>query len=651
MDHDAAPVLDVRDLRRSYGRFKRVEAVRGVSFAVQRGQIFGLIGPDGAGKTSVIQMLAGVLALHGGSARVDGLDVVAESTRVKERIGYMPQGLGSNLYESLTVHENIEFFRDLRRLPSDVYRANRAELLAATRLEPFLDRRAGNLSGGMRQKLALICTLIHLPDVLLLDEPTTGVDPVSRQEFWQIIRRVVEDRGATVLMSTSYMDEAERCHRIALLHAGKILTEGTPEEVRKQATGRFACAIVEPQVLALRMLRERAEVSATEVFGDEIHIRFDGELRAIESALTAGGVAIHHMAVQEPGLEDVFLEQLGGGRQEPLVIRSDRAPRPQADASIECRDVSRRFQSFAAVDGVDLSVRPGEIFGLLGPNGAGKTTLIKMMCGLLEPSGGQIRIGGVDVRTERDRVWTAIGYMSQRFSLYQDLSVRQNLQLYADLYNVDRTAYAELLARLGLESFAGRLARDLPAGVRQRLSLLCAVLHSPPIVFLDEPTSGVDPQARRVFWDLIYSLSREAGVTVLVSTHYMDEAVHCDRLGLMDQGRFVATGSPGELKAISEARSGRMLAIEAEDPRRAHRAVSRERPDAVLYGDRIRVRSLDVEADRAALTALLEREGIRRVRVEPMPLSMDETFIDFIRTAEVARGGHAVGAATERGRA
>jgi drug efflux transport system ATP-binding protein len=247
-----------------------------------------------------------------------------------------------------------------------------------------------------------------------------------------------------------------------------------------------------------------------------------------------------------------------------------------------------------------------------------------------------ITVGGIDVRTERERVWTAIGYMSQRFSLYQDLTIGQNVRLYADLYGVSHSTSMALMKQLALEPFASRLTKDLPTGVRQRVSLVCAVLHSPPIVFLDEPTSGVDPQARRVFWELIYSLSREAGVTVVVSTHYMDEAAHCDRLGLMDQGRLVAVGSPAELKQRSERRSGSLLAIDADDIRQAHRILLRERPGAVLYGRHIHVRSLDADADHVALTSLLEREGVGHVRVAPAPLSMDDTFIDFIRAAEEA---------------
>jgi ABC-2 type transport system ATP-binding protein len=635
MDPEPTLVLEARDLHRSYGRFSRVEAVRGVTFGVRRGEIFGLIGPDGAGKTSIMQMFATVLRPHRGSAFIDGLDVVRASDRVRERVGYMPQGLGSNLYDSLTVHENIEFFRDLRCLPTDLYRENRRALLAATRLEPFLDRRVANLSGGMRQKLALICALIHLPDVLLLDEPTTGVDPISRQDFWQIIHRIVDDRSASVLVSTSYMDEAERCHRIALVHAGGIVAEGTPEDIRARARGRFARLTADPQPRALQLLRERRDVQSADAFGDELHIRFDGEVRDIEAGLAAGGISVRHCALQEPELEDVFL-QLAEGERETGTISLETAPAHAGGVSVECRGVSRRFGRFTAVDAVDLSIRRGEIFGLLGPNGAGKTTLIKMLCGLLEPTSGAIAVGGIDVATQRERIWTAIGYMSQRFSLYQDLTVRQNLQLYADLYGLERSDYAGLVARLGLEPFASRLTRDLPVGVRQRVSLLCAVVHHPATVFLDEPTSGVDPYARRLFWDLIYSLSRHGGTTVLVSTHYMDEAAHCDRLGLMHQGRLIADGSPRELKARSERRSGSLLAIRATDTRRAYHALLQAGCRAVLYGDHIRVRSADPDGDHLALADTLNRAGIGRTRIEPVTMSMDEAFIDFVTDAEAA---------------
>ena len=316
MTTGSQPVIAVRGLWRSYGRWrKKLDAVRNVSFEVGRGEIFGLIGPDGAGKTSIIQSLAGVLGLQRGTASVAGIDVRARPDAVQSLVGYMPQGLGANLYESLTVAENIDFFRDLRKLPEDVFQKNRAELLKMTRLEPYLNRRAKNLSGGMRQKLALICTLIHLPDVLLLDEPTTGVDPISRQDFWEIIRRVVEERQVTVVLSTSYMDEAERCHRIALVHSGEIVALGTPENIVAKATGNYATIHADPQPAAVTLLRESFEVMSTQVFGEEIHIRYKGDLQKLEERLTQNGIAVQHISPQEPTLEDVFLQLVADGAQ------------------------------------------------------------------------------------------------------------------------------------------------------------------------------------------------------------------------------------------------------------------------------------------------------------------------------------------------
>ena len=632
------PVIDVRGLSRSYGRWrKRVEAVRNVSFDVMRGEIFGLIGPDGAGKTSIIQSLAGMLELQHGTASVDGIDVRTFPDKVQALVGYMPQGLGANLYESLTVEENIDFFRDLRKLPEDVFQRNRAELLKMTRLEPFLDRRAKNLSGGMRQKLALICTLIHLPDVLLLDEPTTGVDPISRQDFWEIIRRIVEERRVTVVLSTSYMDEAERCHRVALVHSGEIVVQGTPESIVARATGRYASIYADPQPAALKLFRESADVISAQIFGEEIHICYEGDWRNLQERLIRNGIAVQRASPKEPALEDVFLQLVAGGAQRSpslhLIAEHRNSPFP-----IECRGVTRRFGDFIAVDNVDLRVRRGEIFGLLGPNGAGKTTLIKMLCGLLEPSAGGIQVANLKVPQERQAATAQIGYMSQHFSLYRDLTVRQNLRLYSDLYNVDGAGFSPLIDALGLRELQSRLAKDLPVGTRQRLSLLCAVLHSPAVLFLDEPTSGVDPQARRVFWDLIYSLARESGITVLVSTHYMDEANHCDRLGLMDKGRLIAADSPSALKHQSEGRSGRLMAIYGTPLRIAFDAIRNIFPSATLFGDSIHLRTRHPESDQQKVLGVLNRAGIRESRTDMIPLSMDETFIDFIQTTEA---GHA----------
>lgn len=631
--------IEVRGLWRSYGRWrKKVAALRDVSFSVNRGEIYGLIGPDGSGKTSIIQILAGVLGAQRGAVSLGGIDVLDRPEAAKALVGYMPQGLGANLYENLTVEENICFFRDLRRLPEEAFQKNLAELLRMTRLEPFLQRRVKNLSGGMRQKLALICTLIHLPDIILLDEPTTGVDPLSRQDFWEIIRRIVERRRVTVLLSTSYMDEAERCNRIALIHSGKIVAQGTPESIVARASGCYATLQADPQPAAVAVLRAMREVLSTQVFGGEIHIRYDGDLKEIQNNLTRQGIEVRRSSPQKPALEDVFLQLLSDTTRQKPGFRLTAAQPLSSEFPIACHGVVRNFGDFVAVDKVDLGVHRGEIFGLLGPNGAGKTTLIRMMCGLLEPSAGGIEVTGFDMPKRKQQATAQIGYMSQHFSLYRDLTVMQNLRLYADLYNVERTTFSHLIEPLGLHEFESRLARDLPVGLTQRLSLLCAVLHAPAVLFLDEPTSGVDPHARRLFWELIYSLSRESGITVLVSTHYMDEANHCDRLGLMHQGRLIAAESPSELKIESERHSGSMLAIYGTPLRIALDAVQPSFPSASLYGDAIHLRTLNPQADRQKALTLLNRAGIGSPRANLVPLSMDDTFIDFIQRAG---NGHA----------
>jgi ABC-2 type transport system ATP-binding protein len=572
-------VIDVRGLTRTYAR-GRVRAVDGVSLAVGRGEVVGLIGPDGAGKTSVLQVLAGVLGADAGSASVAGVDVLRDPERVKELVGYMPQGLGLNLYDSLTVAENVEFFRDLRRVPRARYEDSRERLLRMTRLAPFLDRPAGKLSGGMRQKLALICTLIHLPDVLLLDEPTTGVDPVSRRDFWTIIHTLVVARGVTVLLTTSYMDEAERCHRVSLMHAGAVIAAGAPGEL-----GR--------------------------------------DLGSLED------VFVHHLARR--------------GREagaSPAVMAGEAALAGGA-AGVRAERLTCRFGAFTAVDEVSLEVRPGEILGLLGPNGAGKTTLIKMLCGLQPPTAGTAVVAGHDVRREGAQVRGRIGYMSQRFALYRDQTVMENLRLSAGLYGLDRATALRridaLLDGLGLGEFRDRVPVALPLGLRQRLALAAAILHEPRVLFLDEPTAGVDPLARRQFWALVRDLAHRRGVAVLVSTHYMDEAANCDALGFMHQGRLVARGRPDDLARQAETSGGPMVAVDAADFARAFVLVREHVPDAMLYGRRIRWQSDHPGEDIRELTDVLAAAGIE-ARAEIQPLSMEDTFVSVLHAAGLERG-------------
>jgi ABC-2 type transport system ATP-binding protein len=653
-----SPVIRVENLCKYYGRRKKVEAVCGISFNVSRGEIFGLIGPDGAGKTSIIQILAGVLSASKGQASVAGIDIIKNPEAVKDIIGYMPQGLGLNLYDSLSVAENIAFFRDLRQVSAEVYERNRRELLDMTRLSPFLGRQARHLSGGMRQKLALICTLIHLPDILLLDEPTTGVDPISRQDFWMIIHRLVRERQVTVLLTTSYMDEAERCHRVALLHEGKIIEQGDPESLRAKVGGGFFRLIARPQHNVLKLLRSWNGVESSEMFGEEIRLRLKAQEKDLLSYLSGKGVEVEDITPYEPGLEEVFMQLISkestphpnplpqGERVSEAKITQIISPpltggdkgkgdifSPE-DIVIQCNSVTRRFNNFVAVDKVDLSVMKGEVFGLLGPNGAGKTTLIKMMCGLLEPTVGSTIVAGFDVVKERRKVWTHVGYMSQRFSLYRDLTVLENLELYAGLYSVRNADFRKVTNPIGLSGMEDRLARDLPLGMRQRLALACALLHEPPVLFLDEPTSGVDPVARRSFWDIIYTLSKESGVTIIVSTHYMVEAEYCDRLGLMHQGRLIATDTPFNLKSASEKRSGTLISIRTSDFRRSFDLIAEHFTRASLYGSYIHLRTFNPESDKERAIDILKNEGIMDAEIILQPLSMEETFTDYIRASE-----------------
>ncbi|RKX62444.1 MAG: ABC transporter ATP-binding protein, partial [Thermodesulfobacteriota bacterium] len=408
------------------------------------------------------------------------------------------------------------------------------------------------------------CTLLHLPDIIFLDEPTTGVDPLSRQDFWRIIHNLVRERKITILLTTSYMDEAERCHRIALMHEGKILLEERPENISN--------------------------------------------------------------------LEEIFIEKITG--QKPKIIDIVKKRDEDKSLMIVCKGVSKLFGSFKAVDKVDLKVEKGEILGLLGPNGAGKTTLIKMMCGLLEPSEGKISILGYDVQKERAKIWNVIGYMSQKFSLYKDLTVLENMKFYAGIYGVKDYNFKEILERLELLEMGDRLVKDLPFGIRQRLALACALLHKPPILFLDEPTSGVDPVARRNFWEIIYQVSRQEGTTVIVSTHYMDEAENCDRLGLMNRGRLIALGTPEEIKKESEKFSGSLLQIKTPYFYKAFELISKEFSEISIYGNKIFIRTFEIENAKEKIKNLFESQKLLSFEIEQILIPLQEAFVDFIKREE-----------------
>ena len=533
-----------------------VRALQSVDISIQVGKVTGLIGPDGAGKTTLMRLAAGLLRPDEGSIHALDINVVEQPLEVQSLVGYMPQRFG--LYEDLSVQENLDLYADLQGVAKAERSARYQELMHMTGLAPFTRRLAGRLSGGMKQKLGLACTLVRPPPLLLLDEPTVGVDPVSRRELWSIVYRQVKEQGMSVLLSTAYLDEAARCHEVILMHEGKRLGQGSPESFSEPMRGRTFR--VTASGLGKRTLQTR--LSAVPGIFDAI---IEGEqVRVVTatpglpdlSAVSADSDALHtHPA--DPIFEDAFITRLKGDQasdRTPLVSESRQAAIAisENDAVIEVRDLQRRFGDFYAVKGVSFSVQRGEIFGLLGANGAGKSTTFSMLCGLLPVSAGEVHVAGLDLRHAAARVRGRLGYMAQRFSLYVDLSVLQNLRFFASAYGLDRVRSRQRIAwaleAFELADYANASSRDLPLGFKQRLAMAAALMHEPDILFLDEPTSGVDPLARREFWQRINALA-ESGVTVLVTTHFMDEANYCDRLVIMAEGEVLAKGTPADMKA------------------------------------------------------------------------------------------------------
>ena len=528
---------------------KALAALDGVSAEIADGQVTGIVGADGAGKTTLLRLLAGLLAPGEGSVTVLGHPPGTEA--VRGRVGYMPQSFG--LYQELTVRENLRLYADLQGLPAGEREARFRELMGFAGLAPFAGRRAGRLSGGMKQKLGLACTLVQPPDLLLLDEPTVGVDPLSRRELWGILYRLVAD-GMSVVVSTAYLDEAERCGEVLLLHAGRLLARSEPRAFAEEARGRtFLLENVPPDERRhlLTDLSERPDVADVVAQGGRLRVLAEeaGRPPDLPGELAGTGARLEEVA---PRFEDAFIARLlAGGEGEHAAFGEGEAEAHQARQGLSLAGVQRRFGDFYAVDDVTFEVRPGEIFGLLGPNGAGKSTLIKMICGLLPPTAGEIRVAGVNARKAPAGVRARLGYMSQQFSLYGDLTPVQNLRFFCRAYGLRGRAVeeriGEILEQFALRDVAGADCRNLPLGFKQRLALGTALLHRPDIVLLDEPTSGVDPLARRGFWRRINHLAR-SGVTVLVTTHFLEEAEYCDRLGVIFGGRLVALDTPDTLR-------------------------------------------------------------------------------------------------------
>lgn len=550
MTRPSLVVSDVSKVFRSGGR--QLQALSDVSFQIQPGRVTGLIGPDGAGKTTLMRLAAGLLGADKGIIEVLGVDVGKHPIQVQSQVGYMPQRFG--LYEDLSVQENLELYADLQNVPRQQRPARYKELMHMTGLKPFMRRLAGHLSGGMKQKLGLACTLVRSPELLLLDEPTVGVDPVSRRELWQIVYHQVQSAGMTVLLSTAYLDEAERCDEVILMHEGNLLGQGKPQTFSNEVAGRVFR--VHAEHLGTRQLQ--AQLSHTSgvldalIEGETVRLVVQAQAAATPEKLLSGDAGIT-IRPETPRFEDAFVAKLktdSGNDEKKLAIRVGITGRI-GDEVIRVQNLVRRFGDFVAVNNVSFSVRRGEIFGLLGANGAGKSTTFRMLCGLLPASAGQLAVAGHDLHVAAARARSRIGYMAQKFSLYSNLSVYQNLRFFSSAYGLrgkqqkERMQWA--LDTFELENYREAGAADLPLGYKQRLSFAAALMHEPEILFLDEPTSGVDPLARRDFWTWTNALA-EAGVTVLVTTHFMAEANYCDRLVILAEGEVLTQGTPRQIK-------------------------------------------------------------------------------------------------------
>ena len=531
-------------------RFGTVDVLRGVTARITPGRLTGLVGPDGAGKTTLIRMMAGLMVPTDGRITTTGFDIAAEDPALSDHIGYMPQRFG--LYEDLSVQENLSLYASLRNIPASDRRTLFDRLLDFTRLGPFTGRLAGNLSGGMKQKLGLACALMGTPDVLLLDEPGVGVDPVSRQDLWAMVQALTDD-GMTVVWSTAYLDEAERCDSVLLLSEGELIFDGPPGDLTNRLSGRtyHLRGVSDNRRGLLTKALALPTVGDGTIQGHAVRLVGRDGATADELARFAKTEGADLAAVP-PRFEDAFVDLLGGGPGGRSALADRMEPVENgSDVTVSCRDLTKRFGAFTATETVSFDVKRGEVFGLLGPNGAGKSTTFKMLCGLLKPTSGQATVTGLDLRRATSAAKRQLGYMAQKFSLYGLLSVRQNLNFFAGIYglsgSVRRDRIEEMVETFQLGPYLNTGPGDLSLGYKQRLALACSLMHRPPVLFLDEPTSGVDPITRREFWTHINGLVGK-GVSVLVTTHFMDEAEYCDRVALMYKARLIALDTPDALK-------------------------------------------------------------------------------------------------------
>ncbi len=638
---NASPAIVAEGLTKKFGALTAVDQLR---LTVFPGEIFGLVGPDGAGKSTSLRMLATIMDGDSGTARIAGFDTRKEAAEVKDHLAYMSQRFG--LYQDLTVGENIDFYADLYGMSRKGRKERIAELLDFSHMRPFIRRRAGNLSGGMKQKLQLVCALIHTPEVLLLDEPTNGVDPVSRRDFWRILNQLREQKVA-VMITTAYLDEAERCDRVGLIDQGKLMAVGTPGEIKQLMDGRILAIRSRQARKIVGLLREKPFTKSVNLFGDTVHLVCEDSKDThdqVVDLLEREKIDFAQVRETQPSLEDVFVSLLGKSDQRtPEAEKSAQIVMKSAadidTVAVQVEHLTRRFGTFTAVDDVAFQVKKGEIFGFLGPNGAGKSTTIRMLCGLLSPSSGTGTVAGFDIISQTEQIKLHIGYMSQKFSLYEDLTVTENIGFYGGIYGLSGKRLEQRLnwavEMAGLHDHRTSLTAILSGGWKQRLALACAILHEPPIIFLDEPTSGVDPLSRRQFWDLIYSMA-DQGITVFVTTHYMEEAEYCDRIALIYDGKMIASGSPMELKTMFM--QDKIIDLRCVDPQSliAPLKALPEVRDAALFGSGLHIVAPNDKTATAAIRQLLANRGLDEdtFAMETILPSMEDVFISLIEEVD-----------------
>ncbi len=631
-------IVCIRDLRHCY-RKQEQEAVAGINLDIYPGEIFGLIGPDGAGKTTTFQILSGVMSQTSGVVEV--LDSNPRDVRLQ--MGYLTQRF--SLYQDLSIWENLRYVAGLREVSEADFKTRSNHFLGLLDLARFKDRLAGRLSGGMKQKLALCCTLIHNPRIVLLDEPTTGVDPVSRREFWDILAQLASTEGITTIVATPYLDEAERCSRIALMYEGKIQQCDTPAKV-KASLGVQRLEVYLPTASLDRaedILKNQADIpliSDVQRFGDRLDVlTAEPEQTAsdIRRCLEKEQIQIEHTLTDTPTLENTFVARLRELKGEsspgeyPRIYRQEQS----SSTAIGAQSLNKVFGEFHAVKDINLDIKYGEVFGLLGANGAGKTTTIKMLCGLLSASSGKVMLAGETSGLRSQKVRQKIGYMSQKFTLYDDLTINQNLEFYCGVYGVPRRHRQAkknwVLQTSDLVGQGDRLTADLPGGWKQRVAFGASVMHEPKIVFLDEPTSGVDPLARRQFWRWINQFAKE-GMAILVTTHYLEEAEQCHRLGFMVAGELVAQGTPRQVK---NEQPGQLVEWECDRLQQASDLLKQkfERWRVSIFGSRMHTILDEPSTQIPQVEDWLKEAGIQVQNHREIQFSLEDVFISVVEQA------------------